>query len=93
MVEIKGVRGSGKTTTLLYLAKGSGAAIVEPTHELTDLAKYNAKRLGLTNVTIISMHEFLDPSASIRYKNKKFLIDELDMFLVNLNVEGYTKTG
>lgn len=92
MVEIKGTRGSGKTTKLLYLAQGSGAVIVEPTCKMTDFVRNKAKRLGLTNVTVISMHELLLPSATSRYNGKKFLIDEIDMFLENLNVEGYSKT-
>lgn len=92
MVEIKGIRGSGKTTKLLYLAQGSGAAIVEPTRAMAEFVKNEAKQLGLNNVTVISMHELLDPAVSTRYKNNKFLIDEIDMFLENLNVEGYTKT-
>lgn len=92
MVEIKGIRGSGKTTKLLYLAQGSGAVIVEPTCKMADFVRNEAKQLGLTNVTVISMHELLLPSATSRYNGKKFLIDEIDMFLENLNVEGYSKS-
>lgn len=92
MIEIKGIRGSGKTTKLLYLAQGSGAVIVEPTCKMADFVRNEAKRLGLTNVTVISMHELLLPIATSRYNGKKFLIDEIDMFLENLFVEGYSKT-
>lgn len=92
MVEIKGTRGSGKTTKLLYLAYGSGAIIVEPTHAMADFARKEAKKLKLDGVTIISMHELLLPIATSRYNGKKFLIDEIDAFLANLNVEGYSKT-
>lgn len=92
MVEIKGIRGSGKTTKLLYLAQGSGAIIVEPTRAMADFVRTEAKKLKLDGVTIISMHELLVPISTSRYNGKKFLIDEIDLFLENLNVEGYTKT-
>lgn len=99
MIEIKGIRGSGKTTTLLYLAHGSGAVIVEPTHAMADFVKKEAKKLGLTDVAVISMHEFLNSATSICSRkvgeisgNNKFMIDELDAFLANLHVEGYTLT-
>ena len=92
MVEIKGIRGSGKTTKLLYLAHGSGAIIVEPNKQMADFAREEAKKLKLDGVAIISMHELLVPISTSRYDGKKFLIDEIDMFLKNLNVEGYSKT-
>ena len=92
MVEIKGIRGSGKTTKLLYLAQGSGAVIVEPNSRMADFARTEAKKLKLDGVAIISMHELLVPISTSRYNGKKFLIDEIDAFLANLNVEGYSKT-
>lgn len=92
MVEIKGTRGSGKTTKLLYLAYVSGDIIVEPNSQMADFARKEAKKLKLDGVTIISMHELLLPIATSRYNGKKFLIDEIDMFLENLYVEGYSKT-
>lgn len=92
MIEIKGTRGSGKTTALLYLAHGSGAVVIEPNWKMADFVKKEAAKLKLDGVEIISMHELLDPIASSRYRGKKFLIDELDMFLNNLNVKGYSKT-
>lgn len=92
MIEIKGTRGSGKTTKLLNLAYVSGAIVVEPNRKMVDLAKREAEKLKLDRVTIISMNELLDPIASSKYHGKKFLIDEIDMFLFNLNIEGYSKT-
>lgn len=92
MIEIKGIRGSGKTTKLLYLAKGMDAIVVEPNCRMADFAKRKAAELKLDGVEIISMHELLDPNASGQYHGNKFLIDEIDIFLANLNVEGYTVT-
>ena len=92
MVVIKGERGSGKTKKLLYYAQGSGAIVIEPTSHMADFVRKMAKDLGLDNVTVISMHELNNPVVSIRHQDKKFVIDEIDAFLANLNVEGYSKT-
>ena len=72
MFEIKGTRGSGKTTKLLYLAYGSGAIVVEPTCKMADFARTEAKKLKLDGVTIISMHELLVPISASRYNGKSF---------------------
>ena len=87
MVKILGERGSGKTTKLLEIAKEKGFILVEPNKMMADHAMYVAKDKGY-NVNVISLHEFLDRHNEAT--NEKYLVDELELFLTSLSIEGYS---
>ena len=87
MIQIVGTRVSGKTTKLLNLAQKKGYVLVEPNIKMTDCVRRMAIENGL-NVNVISAYELLYR----RHSNwrEKYLIDELELFLSSLGVEGYS---
>ena len=89
MIQIIGPRGSGKTTSLLKLAKEHGYVIVEPTKAHTVAIKKIAESRGYQGVCVMSAHEFLDSAV---WSRAKYLIDELDCFLKSMGVCGYSNT-
>lgn len=89
MIKVEGVRGAGKTTTLIEIADKEGYVIVEPSVASRDSIKRKAEEEG-KHVVVISPSEFLSPSW-LR-ERRFFLIDELDLFLADLGVIGYSNT-
>ena len=86
-------RGCGKTTMLLTESIRTGAVIVtfrDPQYIL-DLAEY----LGIDENKFpkpIRFQKFLDSNFRRQKHNEKYLIDELDLCLEQLDVVGYSNT-
>ncbi len=89
MIKIIRPRGGGKTTSLLKLAKEHGYILVEPTKECAVAIQKTAEMTGYQGVRVISAHEFLIEK---QWKRDKYLVDELDWFLKNIGVVGYSST-
>ena len=87
MIKIIGTRGSGKTTKLLKLAQQDGYIIVEPNMRMCDYVRHMALENGY-NVNVICSHELLYRQHGII--KEKYLVDELDSFLIALGIEGYS---
>jgi len=87
MIRIIGTRGSGKTTKLLNLAEEDGYVIVEPNALMADYVRHMATEKGL-NINVISAHELLYRQRGVI--REKYLVDELEMFLDSLGIEGYS---
>ena len=87
MIRIIGARGSGKTTKLLNIAEEDGYVIIEPNARMTDYVRHMAAEKGL-NVNVISAHELLYRQRGVI--REKYLVDELEMFLDSLGIEGYS---
>lgn len=87
-IEITGPRCSGRTASLLRLARDYGYIVVEPTEECAIAAKKTAESMGCHGVCVLSSDEFLRDSKWIRCK---YLVDDLDWFLKSIGVAGYTK--
>jgi len=82
-------RGTGKTTSLLKMAKEYGYILVEPTQKHADCISKIAKSRGFQGVPVISFHQFLSDS---QWSRAKYLIDELDYCLKFMGVCGYSNT-
>lgn len=87
MIRIIGTRRSGKTTKLLSLAAENGYAIVAPNAMMADYVRRMAKEKGF-NVNVICAHELLRRQYGV--VREKYLVDELEMFLASLGIEGYS---
>jgi broad-specificity NMP kinase len=87
MIRVIGTRGSGKTTKLLNLAQEEGYVIVEPNAMMADYVRHMATENGF-NVNVIGAHELLYRQHGVT--RKKYLVDELDMFLSSLGIIGYS---
>ena len=87
MIKIIGARGSGKTTRLLKLAEENGYIVVEPNIHMADYVRRMATEMGL-NVTVISSHNLWNLPRGIA--REKYLVDELEMFLASIGIEGYS---
>jgi len=87
MIKIIGTRGSGKTTKLLELANENGYILVEPNARMADYVRHMAVEKGY-NVNVISSHELLYRQHGVL--KEKYLVDELESFLVALGIEGYS---
>jgi len=87
MIKIIGSRGSGKTTKLLKLAQQDGYIIVEPNMMMCDYVRHMALENGY-NVNVISPYDLLYRQNGII--KEKYLVDELDLFLIALGIEGYS---
>lgn len=89
MIKILGERASGKTTKLLEKARicPENYVVVEPNYRMAVFTKEMAKQMKI-DVEVTTFLDFL----SYRYgrKDKKFLIDELDMCLEDIGVIAYT---
>lgn len=88
MIRIIGERGSGKTTKLIERAgiNPNGYCIVEPTLKMADYVERMAKEKGV-DVEVISAYELFNHRHG---REKKYLVDELDMFLEMFDIVGYT---
>jgi len=87
MIQIIGTRGSGKTTKLLNIAEKDGYVLVEPNAMMADHVRHMATEKGL-NVNVISAHELLYRQRGVL--REKYLVDELELFLASLGIEGYS---
>ena len=89
MIKILGRRGSGKTTKLLKLAEEEGYILVEPNERMADYVRHMAKEKGYNKAIVISAHELLcRQHGAIK---EKYLVDELELFLITFGVEGYSE--
>lgn len=87
MIKIIGTRGSGKTTKLMEIASKEGYTLVEPTAFMADYVRMRAKEKGY-DIKVISSNMFLWEKPG--HREEKYLVDELDMFLVQLGIKGYS---
>ena len=89
MMRILGERRSGKTTQLIEKAGicPENYTVVVPNHRMAVFTKDMAKQMKI-DVEVITFFEFFN----YRYgrKDKKYLIDELDMCLEEIGVHAYT---
>lgn len=89
MIHILGERRSGKTTKLLEKAGicPENYVVVVPNYRMVVFTKEMAKQMKI-DVEVITFHEFMN----YRYgrKDKKYLIDELDVCLETVGVIAYT---
>ena len=88
MIRIVGARGSGKTTKLLRLSEEEGYVLVEPNARMADYVRHMATENGYYKVNVISAHELLHRQHGII--REKYLVDELESFLISLGIEGYS---
>ena len=87
MIKIIGTRGSGKTTKLMEIASKEGYTLVEPSSFMADYVRMRAKETG-HDIKVISSHQFLWEHPG--HREEKYLVDELDMFLIQLGIKGYS---
>ena len=76
MYKILRKRGTGKTTSLIALAKENGATLVVANADYTVQKMY---QLGITGVNIISYAEFY--ANRQEYFAKPYMIDDIDGFV------------
>ena len=76
MYKILRKRGTGKTTSLITLAKENGATLVVANPDYTVQKMY---QLGITGVNIISYTEFYENCPE--YFAKPYMIDDIDGFV------------
>ena len=88
MERIFGSRRSGKTTKLIELAAKKGYILVEPNMRMANFAKSLAKEKGY-NIEIITPYQLFELSKGT---TKKYLVDELDIFLGVLGIVGYSNS-
>lgn len=88
MIRIIGERRSGKTTKLIDRARiyPDGYCIVEPTLRMANYVEKMAKESGC-DVEVICAYELFNHRHG---RKKKYLVDELDMFLEQFDIVGYT---
>ena len=91
MIKVTGKRGSGKTTKLLELAHENGYILIEPNHAIADFARHRAKECGYDDVQVITLNDFWKHNSPFG-NDRNYLIDELDMCLHYLGVDGYSNT-
>ena len=94
MIKVTGKRGSGKTTKLLELAHENGYILVEPTFRAVDHVRQMAEEKGYGDVEILAACQFnmRNPGLFVKDADNRYLIDELDMVLSQMNVVGYSDT-
>lgn len=93
MIKIIKPRYTGKTTDLLRIAAQKDYILVEPNFRMAKNADKLAGELGL-KVKIITAHDFIERCIwRMKYRNCRYLIDELEMFLHEIaRIEGYSDT-
>ena len=72
---------------MLKIAERDGLVIVEPNARMTDYVRHMAIENGY-NVNVISAHELLCRRYGVI--REKYLVDELESFLISLGVIGYS---
>lgn len=81
-----GPRASGKTTRLIMESAKTGATIVEPTHMMADYVKDMAKSMGMEIPEPVAITQLL-AGMIVRWRERRVLIDELDMCFRVLGME------
>ena len=87
MIKFIGDRGSGKTTKLIETAHDKGYVLVEPTYQMAVHAHMRAREIGKEIRVIPAAQFFYD---RLGRDEAKYLVDELDMFLKNIGIDGYS---
>ena len=87
MEKIIGGRRSGKTTKLIELAHSEGYVLVEPTYHMAENARLMARDKGY-EIVVLTASQFLFNHFGSSVD--KYLVDELDMFLENIGIKGYS---
>lgn len=84
-------RQTGKTTKLVKVSASTGAIIVTATHQMCQQAELVADKLGLKIPTPITVSQYISRLANGGLgKTQKYLVDELQMVLSQMNVEAAT---
>lgn len=85
-----GARQSGKTTELIKLSARTGATIAVATYQMAEDIKFKAKLMELEIPEPVTYAEIF---RTYRYnKTKRYLVDEAQMLLRQLNVDVATVT-
>ena len=92
MIRVLGKRGSGKTTKLIQLASENGYTIVAWNVMSARFIKDTAQHNGI-KVRVINCYDFVHEISEHRGHKDKYLVDELDAFLNELNVVGYSNSS
>ena len=87
MEKIIGERGSGKTTKLIELAHSEGCVLVEPNYRMAENARLMARDKGY-EIVVLTASQFLFNHFGSSVE--KYLVDELDIFLANIGIIGYS---
>lgn len=86
-----GERQSGKTTTLIEMSEKTGATIVVATYSMSKYIQMAAAQMGKKIPVPITVTNYIRLLASGRLgKSQKYLVDELQMMLEQMNVEAAT---
>ena len=81
-------RQSGKTTMLIKQSAETGGIIVAPNYQMANHIEELARNIGETIPTPITVFNYIQRLAIGDFnKNQKYLIDELQMVLDQMNVE------
>lgn len=82
-----GERQSGKTTTLIEMSEKTGATIVVATYSMSKYIQMAAAQMG-KKITVTNYIRLL--ASGGLGKSQKYLVDELQMMLEQMNVEAAT---
>lgn len=86
-----GERQSGKTTTLIEMSEKTGATIVVATYSMSKYIQMAAAQMGKKIPVPITVTNYIRLLASGGLgKSQKYLVDELQMMLEQMNVEAAT---
>ena len=86
-----GERQSGKTTTLIEMSEKTGATIVVATYSMSKYIQMAAAQMGKKIPVPITVINYIRLLASGGLgKSQKYLVDELQMMLEQMNVEAAT---
>ena len=87
-------RGTGKTSRLMLLAKENNAIFV---CENPRAMEYKAQKYGIEGIRFISYAHFFNHYQECAYRNQKYVIDEIEVFIqqalfYHSELAGYTLT-
>ena len=86
-----GERQSGKTTMLIEMSEKTGATIVVATYPMAKYIQLLAAQMGKKIPVPITVTNYIRLLASgVLGKSEKYLVDELQMMLEQMNVEAAT---
>lgn len=86
-----GERQSGKTTTLIKMSEKTGATIVVATYSMSKYIQMAADQMGKKIPVPITVTNYIRLLARGGLgKSQKYLVDELQMMLEQMNVEAAT---
>lgn len=88
MIIYAGERGSGKTTKLIEMSEKTGATIVTATYPMVKYIQMTADQMGKKIPVPITVTNYIRLLASGGLgKSQKYLVDELQMILSEMNIE------